>query len=147
MRASELLLIAGTAVFAAVIGVQSANFQYFSKQGFGPGFVPMNFAILAVLLAAYLAVKARLKTDGPFLPQGISERLKAAFPAIATAALLFGATALMAFGSVLAPLYAVMVAISLAFLGHTIARALVVNAVTLAAIYGIFSLWLNIPVV
>ncbi|MCA0920402.1 tripartite tricarboxylate transporter TctB family protein [Pseudooceanicola nanhaiensis] len=147
MRASELLLIAGTAVFAVVLGVQSTDFQYFSKQGFGPGFVPMNFAILALLLAAYLLIKARLKAEGPFLPEKISERLKAAGPAIIAAALLFGATALMHFGSVLAPLYAVMVVISLAFLGHSLVRALVLNAVTLAAIYGIFSLWLNIPVV
>lgn len=147
MRASELLLVAGTAVFALVLCVQSTDFQYFSRQGFGPGFVPMNFAILTLLLAGYLLIKARLKADGPFLPEKLGERLKAAAPALLAALLLFAGTALMAFGSVLAPLYAVMVVISLAFLGHGLVRALVLNAVTLAAIYAIFSLWLNIPVV
>lgn len=147
MRASELLLIAGTAVFAAVLCVQSTEFQYFSKQGFGPGFLPLNFAVLTLVLAGYLVVKAWIRADGPFLPDDFGARLKAAWPAIAAAVLLFTATALMAFGSVLAPLYAAMVIISLLFLGHGLVKALVLNAVTLAAIYGIFSLWLNIPVI
>ncbi|MEQ5870515.1 tripartite tricarboxylate transporter TctB family protein [Sagittula sp. NFXS13] len=147
MRTSELFLIAATAVFAVVLGLQSTDFQYFSRQGFGPGFVPTNFAILTLLLAAYLVVKARLKSGGPFLPESLAERFKAVIPALSAAVLLFGAAALMGFGSILAPLYVVMVIISLAFLGHGLARALVFNAVTLVAIYGIFSLWLNIPVI
>ncbi|SFP83713.1 tripartite tricarboxylate transporter TctB family protein [Tranquillimonas alkanivorans] len=146
MRASELIFIAGIAVFAAVLCVQSTDFRYFSNQGFGPGFVPLNFAALTLLLAFYLLVKARLNAEGPFLPEHFRERAKAALPAVIAAFLLFAGTYAMEWGSVLAPLFVVMIVISVAFVGHTLVQALVLNAVTLAAIYGIFRLWLNIPV-
>ncbi|EPX85235.1 tripartite tricarboxylate transporter TctB family protein [Salipiger mucosus] len=147
MRASELVLIATIAVFAAVLCYQSLEFRYFSAQGFGPGFVPMNFAVATLVLGLLILLKSRGKApDDDEDPSAVGDRVRAALPAIGAAALLFVATYLMHFGSVLAPLYAVMIVISITMLGHSLIRALILNAITLAAVFAIFNLWLNIPV-
>ncbi|SFD92276.1 tripartite tricarboxylate transporter TctB family protein [Roseivivax sediminis] len=146
MRASELVLLVTIAGFSAVLCVQSLEFRYTSAQGFGPGFVPMNFAIATLVLGLLIMLKSRKATSDATAPSAIGERFRAALPAVAAAALLFAATYVMHLGSVLLPLFAVMVVISLTMLGHSLIRALLLNAITLAAVFAIFNLWLNIPV-
>nr|WP_319472701.1 tripartite tricarboxylate transporter TctB family protein [uncultured Cohaesibacter sp.] len=55
--------------------------------------------------------------------------------------------AAMALGSVLAPIFAMIVLLSWRVANHPIANSLFVGAATTAVIYVIFAVWLNLPVV
>lgn len=147
MRTSELVLIVFTIVFSAFLGYQSLEFNYFSNQGFGPGFVPLNFSLATLALGVLIFLKfgkRRAQVDGDTFQ--VKEHLKAAIPPIFAVLLLIVAIYLMHFGSVIAPLFVVMMVISKTLLGHSLIRAFVMNLITLGAIFAIFNLWLGIPV-
>lgn len=147
MRTSELTLIVFTIVFSAFLGYQSLEFQYFSSQGFGPGFVPLNFALATLVLGVMIFLKfGKRKSQADSGTFQVKEHFKAALPAIFAVLLLFVAIYLMHFGSVLAPLFVVMMVISKVLLGHLLVRAFVMNLITIAAVFAIFNLWLGIPV-
>ena len=148
MRASESLMVVVVVVLAAVLAFQSLEFRYLSPQGFGPGFVPLNFAAATAVLGVLILVRARSLVSGhsdPEAPSPLRARAAATLPAVGAAALLFGATYLMRFGSVLAPLFAVMMIVSVTMLGHSLPKAAAANVATLAVVYAVFNLWLNIP--
>lgn len=147
MRTSELALIVFTIVFSAFLGYQSLEFRYFSSQGFGPGFVPLNFSLVTLSLGVLIFLKfgkRSAQVDGDTFQ--VKEHLKAAIPPMFAVLLLLVAVYLMHFGSVLAPLFVVMIVISKILLGHSLIHAFIVNMITLAAIFAIFNLWLGIPV-
>lgn len=149
MKWSELTLLAVLAIFAGVLLKDSLSLTYSSDGGFGPGFIPLNFAIATILLACLLGAQSVFRGRAA-APDQEEESQQASFTAlvapVATMALLFVATFAMEFGSVLAPLAVVTIIVSAVFLKHSWAKAVGLTAVTLVAIYTIFSLWLNIPV-
>ncbi|GAA5063966.1 tripartite tricarboxylate transporter TctB family protein [Roseibacterium beibuensis] len=143
MKWSELILLAGLACFAGVILHDSLDMPYRSSQAFGPGFIPLNMAIATLALCGLLLVRAVVAG----LRSGeMALDLARALPAIGAIALLLLATAAASFGSVLGPLAVAMTVISALLLGHGWVRSVLLTAATLAVIYAIFSLWLNIPV-
>ncbi|MEM9394571.1 MAG: tripartite tricarboxylate transporter TctB family protein [Pseudomonadota bacterium] len=150
MKWSELILLAGLVAFSGVLQKDSLALDYNSGGGFGPGFIPLNFAIVTILLAgvigtqSFLRSKARDPEDNDAEPATWFASLAAP---LGTIALLFVATFFMEFGSVLLPLAVVTTVVSTVFLKHGLAKAAGLTVVTLAVIYAIFSLWLNIPVI
>jgi len=144
MKWSELILLAGIACFAGVILTDSLSLPYRSAQAFGPGFIPLNFAIGTITLCAVLFVRSVVLglRDGD-----MALDLPRAVPALVAIAFLVLATAAATFGSVLAPLGVALTLISSLLLGHSLVRSILMTVVTLAVIYAIFSLWLSIPVI
>ncbi|MEM9247140.1 MAG: tripartite tricarboxylate transporter TctB family protein [Pseudomonadota bacterium] len=163
MKYSEVILLVGLAIFAGVLLKDSFSLSYASDGGFGPGFIPRNFAVATILLAGLLIYQAyrehrgehrgelrrelrRTATAEPAGDAGASPALRQLVPPAVTILLLFGATYLMEFGSVLAPLGVTITIVSAVFLNHSWVKAAALSVATLAVIYAIFSLWLNIPV-
>ena len=65
---------------------------------------------------------------------------------IITIAIIVLGVAAMAFGSVLAAIFAIIVLLSWRVASHPIPLSLFVGATTTAVIYVIFAVWLNLPV-
>lgn len=147
MKWSEMILLAGLAAFAGILLKDSLALPYSSPQGFGAGFIPLNFAAATLALTGFLALRALLahRTSEPGQQEPGERPWKIALPAIATMALLFAATYAMSFGSVLVPLAVAITVVSTVFLNHSWRRSALLAVVTLAVIYAIFSLWLKIP--
>lgn len=144
MRYSELILLTGLALFSGVLLKDSFALDYRSDSGFGPGFIPINFAIVTILLAVLIGVGSLRRAR----PEGDDTGGMASLIApVASIVLLFVATFAMEFGSVLAPLACVTIFVSTVFLKHSLPKAALLTAATLATIYVVFSLWLNIPVI
>lgn len=152
MKYSEIILLVGLSVFAGVLLKDSFSLDYSSDGGFGPGFIPRNFAIVTIALAAVLLAQLfrNHQRSGAEEPSASSDEpfdLGQLVAPVATILLLLAATYFMEFGSVLAPLGVTITIVSAVFLKHSWIKSVILTVATLAVIYAIFSLWLNIPVI
>lgn len=152
MKYSEVILLVGLSIFAGVLLKDSFSLDYSSEGGFGPGFIPRNFAIATIALAMVLLAQTyrNYQTCGAEEPDKSSDKsfdLGQLVAPVATILLLLVATYFMEFGSVLAPLGVTITIVSAVFLKHSWIKSVILTAATLAVIYAIFSLWLNIPII
>ena len=116
MKLSEIVLLAGLAVFSGVLLISSLDMPYGSEQSFGPGYIPLNIALVVLGLIGILAVKAFMAGRKPGADgSAVIEDLSSALP------------------------------VSWRFNGHGFVKSCLVSAAILAVIYTIFSLWLKIP--
>ncbi|MCV0378663.1 tripartite tricarboxylate transporter TctB family protein [Nitratireductor sp.] len=146
MKLSEIVLLAGLAVFSGVLFISSLDMPYGSEQSFGPGYIPLNIALVVLGLIGILAVKAFMAGRKPGADgSAVIEDLSSALPVAAVIVLLAGAIYAMSWGSILAPLGLLMIILSWRFNGHGFVKSCLVSAAILAVIYTIFSLWLKIP--
>lgn len=149
MKWSELLLLLALTIFSGMLLKDSFALSYSSEGGFGPGFIPRNFAIVTILLAMLLGGQSYLAGRKQQIERD-DQKETGEYSILAPSAavvLLFTATFTMHFGSVLAPLAVVTTVISAVFLGHSWVKAAGLTLATLAVIYAIFSVWLKIPVI
>ncbi|MCR4265392.1 tripartite tricarboxylate transporter TctB family protein [Nitratireductor sp. ZSWI3] len=148
MKPSEIVLLAGLAVFSGVLLWNGLDMPYGSAQSFGPGYIPLNIAVVTLVLIALLAARALAARRSAPPAQAIpGESLGAVLPVVAVIVLMAAAIYAMSLGSVLAPLGVLMVLLSWRFAGHPPLKSLFVSAAILAVIYAIFSLWLKIPLI
>lgn len=146
MKLSEIVLLAGLAVFSGVLLLNSLDMPYDSAQSFGPGYIPVNISIATLALIAVLAVRAvRARRADGVRQAALREELAAVLPVVAVVVLMAVAVYAMRLGSVLAPLGVLTVLLSWRWAGHGLAKSVLVSACILAVIYVIFSLWLKIP--
>ena len=156
MKVSETILLGLFAVFAGVLLYNSLDMPYFSGQGFGAGFLPLNMSVAVIVLTGVIALRAlfnkkstpaktRKATEDNDQKTGSGWQSPFVAP-ICTIVLLLAATALMGFGSVLLPMAILMTIVSAFFLGNTWLRSIRMTIITIATIYLIFSVWLDIPV-
>lgn len=156
MKLSETILLSLFAVFAGVLLFNSLDMPYVSGQGFGAGFLPLNMSVAVIVLAGLIALRALLSRKGALVetrevpadspPVSEPDQRRSFVAPISTIVFLLAATAVMGFGSVLFPLAILMTLVSALFLGNTWFRSIRMTIVTLAGIYLIFSVWLNIPI-
>ena len=152
MKYSEIILLLGLSVFAGVLFRDSLDLAYFADGGFGPGFIPRNFAVATMVLAAVLifrSVRGALQGGAKLstLVADMTQDWTKLIAPVGTILILFVATYFMEFGSVLLPLGVTITIVSAVFLGHSWIKSVILTVLTLAVIYAIFSLWLNIPVI
>lgn len=148
MKTTEIIFLAILAAFAASLSIGSIDLKYADEFSFGPGFIPMNVGILLLACCAFQALKSFLK--GRQAKAEVQDHEGGA-PNIAglliTMGIIIVGIAAMALGSVLAPIFAMIVLLSWRVANHPIANSLFVGAATTAVIYVIFAVWLNLPVV
>lgn len=148
MKLSEAILLAFLAVFSAVLGLGSLGMQYSGSMTFGPGFLPLNAAIVLLLLIAGSFVRAYMArtlrpADGETRYWGRDDALRMA---VALLSLVLCVLAMRVAG-VLPPVFLTMVILSWFIGGHPLWRSIAVSAAVLAVIYLIFVVWLGLPVV
>jgi len=148
MKLSEAILLAVLAVFAATLGLGSLGMEYSGPMTFGPGFLPLNTAVVMLALIAGSFVRAYMARAAR--PEGGETRYwsrdDAVRMAVATLTLVLGVAAMVATG-VLLPVFLIMVVLAWFIGGHPPLRSIAVSAVVLAVIYLIFVVWLGLPVV
>jgi len=154
VKVSEMILLAFFTVFAGVLLFNSLDMPYSSGQGFGAGFMPLNMSVIIIILTAVIVLRAlnqkktHVKTceasvDSDQTPE--SNQRQSFVAPVSTIVLLLSATAVMGFGSILAPLGILMMIISALFLGNSWFHSIRMTIVSLGVIYLIFSVWLKIP--
>ncbi len=157
MKISETILLCFFTVFAGVLLFNSLAMPYFSGQGFGAGFLPLNMAAAVIILAGMITLRSLLNRKNTHAEHRetttnsdqdfAEEKQKSLAAPVITIILLLAACAIMRLGSVLLPLAIVLTIISALFLGNTWFRSIRMTIVTLTVIYLIFSVWLDIPVI
>lgn len=145
MKLSEIVLLAGLAVFSGVLLISSLDMPYASEQSFGPGYIPLNIAVIVIGLIGVLATKAIINRKASAKGSAIVDDLATALPVAAITVLLAAAIYAMSWGSILAPLGVLMIIVSWRFNGHGLIKSCMVASAILIVIYAIFSLWLKIP--
>nr|WP_321462118.1 tripartite tricarboxylate transporter TctB family protein [uncultured Cohaesibacter sp.] len=148
MKTAEIAFLAILAAFAASLAIGSLDLKYADEFSFGPGFIPLNVGVLILICCALQVIRGILKhrkanTRGNAATEQHPPNIAGLL--ITTAILVLGIAA-MAFGSVLAPIFAMIVLLSWRVANHPITNSLFVGAATTAAIYVIFAVWLNLPV-
>ena len=150
MKTTEITFLAILAAFAASLAIGSLDLKYADEFSFGPGFVPMNVGVLIVLCVAVQALRSFAKKRKEAVEFGDTQEHEDVTPNIAgliiTIAIIVLGVAAMAFGSVLAAIFAIIVLLSWRVASHPIPLSLFVGATTTAVIYVIFAVWLNLPV-
>ena len=151
MKFSEIVLLVALAVFAGVLFYGSLSMPYTDGIGFGAGFLPLNVSIATFVLALILLARSVISylRSGAKLGNLVGEMvdsLPRVIAPVTAIALIFVALLLARFGSVLAPLAAVITLISAVFLNYSWVKSAILSAVTIAIIYAIFGLWLDIAI-
>lgn len=165
MKPSEIVLLTGISVFAGVLLFNSLDMPFFSGMTFGPGFVPL---IIAVALLLTIAMKVlhglisranagtgaqaemngsedRVAHAGDKAAQRAPSHLHAGLGIVGLMGVMALAIASMGHIGVMAPLALLMVLVSWYFAGHSLVRSIGVTFLVMLAIYGVFALWLRIP--
>ncbi|MCB1971247.1 MAG: tripartite tricarboxylate transporter TctB family protein [Geminicoccaceae bacterium] len=155
MKLSEFLFLGLLAVFAGATLYGSLDMPYGSEQTFGAGFVPLNMSVAVLVLGALIVFRGvragRADIPDPAEASGTPKGDQATSPlkgvgiVIATVALIAATIAAAHFGSLMLPLGLSMVVITALFLERGWRIGLISTAVALIVIYGIFDLWLKIP--
>lgn len=158
MKISEIILLAGLTLFSLVLLWSSLDMPYSNpdEQTFGPGFVPLNLSVALLVLIGVTVLKTVMGAKraphhaSPAAGEGTAETL----PAAARTGVLVAAVGLVGVGilamkfiGVLPALAILLALISWHFSGHSPAKSVVVSGLTVLAIYGIFDLWLGIPLI
>ena len=150
MKTAEITFLAILAAFAASLAIGSLDLKYADDFSFGPGFVPLNVGILIVVCCVLQALRSLTKSGKEEAEVGDRENHEDKSPNVAglliTLAIIVLGVAAMALGSVLAPIFAMIFLLSWRVAHHPITLSLFVGATTTAAIYVIFAVWLNLPV-
>ncbi len=150
MKTAEITFLAILAAFAASLAFGSLDLKYADEFSFGPGFVPLNVGILIFVCCAIQALRSFAKSRQEKAETDGRQEQEASSPNVSglliTAAIIVLAVAAMALGSVLAPIFAMIVLMSWRVARHPITSSLFVGATTTATIYVIFAIWLNLPV-
>ncbi|SFN47895.1 Tripartite tricarboxylate transporter TctB family protein [Cohaesibacter marisflavi] len=150
MKTAEITFLAILAAFAASLAIGSLDLKYADEFSFGPGFVPLNVGVLIVICCALQALRSLAKSRKEAAEAGDRQEHADTSPNIAglliTTAIIVLGVAAMALGSVLAPIFAMIFLLSWRVAHHPITSSLFVGATTTAAIYVIFAIWLNLPV-
>ncbi len=153
MKPSELLFLGCLVAFAGGTLYSGLDMPYASAQGFGPGFVPVNMAAAILVFCAAILIRglARRRAAKPGHDAGpdgetggsvLSSGVPAVLVAIVAIAL---ATLAASLGSLLIPLGICLFVVTTLLLGRGWRVGLISTVVTLSTLYGIFSLWLKIP--
>lgn len=156
MKISEGILLAGLTVFSLVLLWGSLDMPYSNpdEQTFGPGFLPLNLsvALLALLGVAAFRGAAGARRASRQTPSAAAEGTEGTQVAAARTGVLVAAMGAVGVGilgmtltGVLPALAILLAFISWRFAGHSPARSVVVSVVTVLSIFGIFKLWLGIP--
>lgn len=130
---------------------------------FGPGFVPL---IVAGALLLTIAMKVlhgltprtsagaqvemndsedRVASTGDAAPQRARSHLHAGLGIVGLMGVMALAIASMGYIGVMTPLALLMILVSWYFAGHSLIRSIGVTLLVMLAIYGVFALWLRIP--
>jgi len=156
MRWAEIVFVVGLAAFAASLAIGSLDLKYSGQYSFGPGFVPLNGAII-VLVCCALQLWRILRTKSPEA-KAVFEKGAAggaegdeAPPNLLglaiTALIIVAGVAAMSLGSVLLPLVVMVFLVSWGVSRHSPLISVFVSLATVATIYLVFSVWLGLPVV
>jgi 4-amino-4-deoxy-L-arabinose transferase-like glycosyltransferase len=141
MKTSEYIFVGILAAFAASISIGSSALKYSDQYSFGPGFIPLNVGILLVACCAIQALRSYRKAEGK------DEDSDPNYKGLALGVLIIGGgIAAMSFGSILIPIFFVLLLLSWRVASHPLPISLLVSATTTAIIYLIFSIWLGLPV-
>ena len=150
MKTAEITFLAILAAFAASLAIGSLDLKYADEFSFGPGFVPLNVSILIVICCVLQATRSFAKSRKKAAEAGAQQDYEDKSPNVAgllmTTAIIVLCVAAMALGSVLAPIFAMIFLLSWRVAHHPITLSLFVGATTTVAIYVIFAIWLNLPV-
>lgn len=164
MKTSEIVLLTGISIFAGVLLFNSLDMPFSSGMTFGPGFVPLIMAGALLLAIAMKVLHGLTSRTSAGAQTGMNDRedrvahaedaaaaQRAASPLHAGLGIvgLMGVMALaivsMSHIGVMAPLALLMVLVSWYFAGHSLIRSIGVTLLVMLAIYGVFALWLRIP--
>ena len=157
MKISEVILLAGLVVFSLVLLLSSLGIPYATEQTFGPGFVPLNLSVATLALIGIVVLKTvvatvKTKKKGRAAPEDVPRDTEVTTNAAARAGVLVAAiilvmltAAAMEFVGVLPAVVVMMALISWRFSGHSPLKSVAVGVLSVAAIYVIFEMWLNIP--
>ena len=153
MKISEAILLAILAIFSLVLLISSLEIPYGTDQTFGPGFVPLNLSVATLAVIAYVAIKAfgtarRRRDDADHAAGDQAKKTNAAAQAgvlAAAIAVVVLTTLAMEFVGVLPPVLVMMALLSWRFSGHSLVKSITVSLFSVAAIWLIFEVWLNIP--
>lgn len=154
MKISEAILLVGLAVFSLVLLLSSLGIPYATEQTFGPGFMPLNLSVAMLVLIGLLVLKTvtTARTKSKAAPQDAAQDKEKKASAAARAGVLVAAIVLvmltaaaMEFVGVLPAVVVMMALISWRFSGHSPLKSVAVSVFSVAAIYVIFEMWLNIP--
>lgn len=144
MKISELILLGGMSAFAVATLIPSLGMPYSAGQTFGPGFVPLNMSVAVIILCALLAWR-QLHRSEPDAEEATASPREGRVAVCATVLLITATVFLAHYGSLLLPLGACIFLVSRFLLNRSWLVAFGSTLATIAAIYGIFSLWLKIP--
>jgi hypothetical protein len=156
MKMSEIILLAGLTVFSLVLLGSSLEMPYSAEETFGPGFLPLNLSVALLILVGITVLRAVLaaRRARPHASSAEGEGTNPAPSAVGRTGVLLAAMGTVGIGilamryvGVLPALAVLLTVISWRFAGHSPARSAGVSAITVLAIYGIFKLWLGIPLV
>lgn len=142
MKRAEITLMVLLAAFAASLTIGATDLKYSDEYSFGPGFVPLSIGVLLLACCALQGLRVWKRESAG---DGAAEKPDLAGLALAVAIIVAGIAA-MSFGSVLAPIAAIVLLLSWLVSKHTLAMSAMVSVTTTAAIYVIFSIWLGLPV-
>lgn len=155
MKTSEFLFLGGLAAFAGAALVASSQMPYSSGQTFGPGFLPLNMAVLILVFVAISVIRALVArrrgdkrivmTEGNGAEVASTVSRKGIGIVLSTVAMLAATIAAAHLGSLLLPLGLCILVVTALFLERGWAVGFISTIATLATIYAIFDLWLQIP--
>ncbi|WP_342595749.1 tripartite tricarboxylate transporter TctB family protein [Salinicola lusitanus] len=166
MKTSEIVLLTGISIFAGVLLFNSLDMPFSSGMTFGPGFVPLIMAGALLLtiamkvlrdLTSRASASAGAQTgmndredrvshaEDAAAAQRASSPLHAGLGIVGLMGVMALAIASMSHIGVMAPLALLMVLVSWYFAGHSLIRSIGVTLLVMLAIYGVFALWLRIP--
>lgn len=158
MKISEIILLAGLTLFSLVLLWGSLDMPYSNpdEQTFGPGFVPLNLSVILLGLIGVTVFKAVVnarRASSHASPTGKEQTTESLGAAARTGVLVaaMGAVGVgilaMQWAGVMPALAVLLAFISWRFAGHSPVKSVAVSLVTVLAIYGIFKMWLGIPLV
>ena len=153
MKISEAILLAILAIFSLVLLINSLEIPYGTEQTFGPGFVPLNLSVAMLAVIAFVALKAfgasRRRSDAADHAAGnqasATNAAARAGVLVAAIAVVVLTTLAMEFVGVLPPVVVMMALLSWRFSDHSLVKSVTVSLFSVAAIWLIFEVWLNIP--
>lgn len=158
-RTSELLFLGGLALFAGITLVGSFGMPFTSGLTFGPGFLPLIMSVAVLAIGALIALRRTGPAQTADAPADTAQGSAASTDDTATPSAagdirtviicvtLIAVTIVAAsYGSLLLALGVCIALITAFLLKRGWIVALVSTAITIAAVYAIFDLWLQIPI-
>lgn len=143
MKPSELIFLGGLAVFAGVTLVGSLAMPFRSGLTFGPGFLPLIMSVAIFTICGLIGLR-EVRRSAPDL---IETQAPGDIRTVVFTIALIAATLLAAsFGSLLLPLGICLYLTTSLLLKRGWYVGATSTVITLAAIYAIFGLWLQIPI-